>query len=200
MRKASFVLGGMLAVAGWLGVAGTLLVVPATAEAQQKVSQKVGVPLKAAQDAIGKKRWDQALGKIREADAAAGKTAFDQYKINEMLWYVYLQQGRNADAARLLDHAGEQVGPGSARLGAGAAHQADTRRHEDHDHRDHRDHFDQGKRGLVTVREPGRRRNHKQGRSLRDVGLQPTCQHAVNTGIATCQWMLANLRHVTHSP
>jgi tetratricopeptide (TPR) repeat protein len=103
MTKASFVLSSMLAVAGWLGVATTLAVVPATAEAQQKVSQKVGVPLKAAQDAIAKKRWDQALAKIKEADAAPGKTAFDQYKINEMLWYVYLQQGRNADAARVLE-------------------------------------------------------------------------------------------------
>ena len=103
MRKASIVLSSMLAVAGWLGVAATLTVVPATAEAQQKVSQKVGVPLKAAQDAIAKKRWDQALAKIKEADAAPGKTAFDQYKINEMLWYVYLQQGRNADAARVLE-------------------------------------------------------------------------------------------------
>ncbi len=103
MRKASFVLTGALAMAGWLGVAGTLLVVPATAEAQQKVSQKVGVPLKAAQDSISKKKWDAALAKIKEADAAPGKTAYDQYKINEMLWYVYLQQGRNADAARVLE-------------------------------------------------------------------------------------------------
>jgi len=103
MRKASFVLSGMLAMAGWLGVAGTLLVVPVTAQAQQKVSAKVGVPLKAAQDAIQKKKWDVALAKIREAEGTAGKTAFDQYKINEMLWYVYLQQGRNADAARVLE-------------------------------------------------------------------------------------------------
>jgi tetratricopeptide (TPR) repeat protein len=103
MTKASFVLSAALAVAGWTGVTGALLAVPATAEAQQKVSQKVGVPLQAAQDAIGKKRWETALGKIKEADAAAGKTAFDQYKINELLWYVYLQQGRNADAARVLE-------------------------------------------------------------------------------------------------
>ena len=103
MRKASFVLTTALAMAGWIGVAGTLLVVPVTAEAQQKVSTKVGVPLKAAQENIQKKRWDAALAKIKEADATPGKTAFDQYKINEMLWYVYLQQGRNADAARVLE-------------------------------------------------------------------------------------------------
>ena len=103
MRKASFVLSGLLAMTGWLGVAGTLLVAPATAQAQQKVSAKIGVPLKAAQDAIQRKKWDAALGKIKEADAMPGKTAFDQYKINEMLWYVYLQQGRNADAAKVLE-------------------------------------------------------------------------------------------------
>ncbi len=109
MMKASLVLGSMLAVAGWLGVAGSMLMVPATAEAQQKVSAKVGVPLKAAQDAIAKKRWDQALARIKEADVAPGKTSFDQYKINEMLWYVYLQQGRNAEAARVLEG---QIGSG----------------------------------------------------------------------------------------
>jgi tetratricopeptide (TPR) repeat protein len=102
MRKASFVLSAALALSGWAGVAGSLLV-PSVAMAQQNVSAKVGVPLKAAQDAIQKKRWDQALAKIKEADGTAGKTAFDQYKINELLWYVYLQQGRNADAARVLE-------------------------------------------------------------------------------------------------
>jgi tetratricopeptide (TPR) repeat protein len=103
MTKASLVLSAALAIAGYAGIAGVMLVIPATAEAQQKVSPKVGVPLKAAQDAIQKKRWDTALAKIKEAEGVPGKTAFDQYKINEMLWYVYLQQGRNADAARVLE-------------------------------------------------------------------------------------------------
>ena len=102
MRKASWVLSAALAV-GWVGVAGGLLLTPVVAQAEQKVSVKVGVPLKAAAEAIQKKKWDVALAKIKEADGTAGKTAFDQYKINDLLWYVYLQQGKNADAARVLE-------------------------------------------------------------------------------------------------
>jgi tetratricopeptide (TPR) repeat protein len=102
MRKASFVLSAVLALGSWVVIAGGLLA-PSVAEAEQKVSAKVGVPLKAAQEAIQKKKWDQALAKIKEADGTSPKTSFDQYKINELLWYTYLQQGRNADAARVLE-------------------------------------------------------------------------------------------------
>jgi tetratricopeptide (TPR) repeat protein len=87
------------------GVLGTsaVLLAPASAVAEQKVSAAVGKSLKTAQEAMQKRKWDQALAAIKAADGVAGKTAYDQYKINELLWYVYLQQGRNADAARLLE-------------------------------------------------------------------------------------------------
>lgn len=116
MRKATIVLSASLAVCSLSAVTGGLLL-PAVAIAQQKVGAVVGKHLKTAQEAIQKKRWDAALAAIKQAQAVDTKTAFEQYKINELLWYVYLQQGRNADAARLLEQqiasgqmpAGEQV-------------------------------------------------------------------------------------------
>jgi tetratricopeptide (TPR) repeat protein len=100
--KATWVLTAALAFTGAIGVTAALLA-PAVAEAQQKIGPKVGVPLKAAQDAVQKKNWNLALSKIKEAQAVQPRTSYEDYKINELLWYVYLQQGRNADAARLLE-------------------------------------------------------------------------------------------------
>jgi len=107
MRKATFVLSAALAAGSVFGV--TALLAPATAVAEQKVGATVGKHLKTAQDAIQKKKWDQALAAIKQAQAVDTKTPFEQYKINELLWYVYLQQGRNLDAARLLE---QQMGSG----------------------------------------------------------------------------------------
>jgi tetratricopeptide (TPR) repeat protein len=115
--KASWVLSAALAFTGAVGVTAALLA-PSVVEAQEKVSAKVGVPLKAAQEAVQKKNWNAALSKIKEAQAVTPRTAYDDYMINELLWYVQLQQGRNADAARLLEQqiASGQM-PASQKLG-----------------------------------------------------------------------------------
>ena len=108
MRKSTYVLGAALAVCSVAGVTAALLV-PATAVAEQQVGPAVGKYLKAAQDAIKKKNWNGALAAIKQAQDVSTKTAYEQYKVNELLWYVYLQQGRNLDAARLLE---QQMGSG----------------------------------------------------------------------------------------
>lgn len=100
--KATWLLSAALAFTGALGVSVAVLA-PSAAVAQQTVGAKVGVPLKAAQDAVKKKNWSGALAKIKEAQAIQPRTAYEDYMINELLWYVYLQQGRNADAAQILE-------------------------------------------------------------------------------------------------
>ena len=102
MSNAKWLLKAVLMTGGVLGASAALLA-PAAAVAEQKVSVAVGKNLKTAQEAMQKRKWDQALTAIKAADGVAGKTAYDQYKINELLLYVYVNQGRNADAARLLE-------------------------------------------------------------------------------------------------
>ncbi len=79
-------------------MAAALLATAAPALAQEKVSPKVGTPLKAALDASAKGQTPQALAKLKEADGISGKTAFEQQKINEAYCAVYVR-GRNYAAA-----------------------------------------------------------------------------------------------------
>jgi tetratricopeptide (TPR) repeat protein len=111
MSTARSVIGATLATVGLAIATATLW--PSAAVAQE-VSAKVGEPLKAAQADISRKRWDSALQNIKKAQAVQPRSAFEDYKINELLWYVYLQQGRNAEAARLLE---QQIASGQMPTG-----------------------------------------------------------------------------------
>lgn len=84
-------------------VAATAMVTAGPALSQDKIGAKVGKPMKAAQEAIEKKQWDQALARIAEADAVAGKSAFEQYQINEFKGYVLLQQRKYGEVARVYE-------------------------------------------------------------------------------------------------
>ncbi len=112
MTKASLVLGAALGAAG-IAMTGVALW-PSAAVAQQTVSEKVGKPLKDAQAAIGRKQWDTAQKAIKQAQAVQPRSAYEDYKINELQWYVYLQQGRNAEAAKLLE---QQIASGQMPAG-----------------------------------------------------------------------------------
>ncbi len=80
----------------------TGVLVPTTAHAE-KFSKAVGEPLQAAQASIKKKQWTQALGSIKQAQAVTGKTAFEEYTINELLGYVLLQTGDSAGAVKAYE-------------------------------------------------------------------------------------------------
>lgn len=86
----SLVFGATLLAGGTLA--------PTVAVAQAKVSQKVGKPLQEALDAANKGQYAQALSRLKAADAVGGKSAYEQFKINETYGFVYLKQ-RNYPAA-----------------------------------------------------------------------------------------------------
>ena len=95
--NASFrAIGAMLVILASLLAAGQSM-------AEDKISAKVAKPMKAAQEAIQKKQWDQALAKVSEADGVGEKTAFDQFQINEFKAYIFLQQRKYAEVARLYE-------------------------------------------------------------------------------------------------
>ncbi len=77
------------------------------AEKQEAVSVKVGKPLKEAIDAAQAKKFDDALVKLRAAEAVSDKTEFDQFKINQTYQWIYISQKKYAEAAvvteKLLD-------------------------------------------------------------------------------------------------
>lgn len=89
-----------LAASIGFGLAGSLLIVP-TVQAQAtdaKVGPKVGKLLQEALNASKQKKNNDALAKLKAADAVSGKSSLEQLKIAEMYGYVYLQQ-RNYPAA-----------------------------------------------------------------------------------------------------
>lgn len=92
---------------GMLAVAGMSLVVSAPAWSQtangQKVSKAVATPLKAAQDALKAKRYTEASAKLREVDAIAGKSPYEQYLVDEMKGYIAGATKNFPEAARALE-------------------------------------------------------------------------------------------------
>ncbi|HEY7378604.1 MAG TPA: tetratricopeptide repeat protein [Steroidobacteraceae bacterium] len=78
------------------------LVIPAAAQAET-VSKEVGTFLKAAQEAIAKKRWDEAIGKLKQADAQPKKSAYEQYAINDLMAYALFNTRDKAGAAKYYE-------------------------------------------------------------------------------------------------
>ena len=109
MKKANLVLAAAMAAAGVTGLAaGALYPVaalaadPAPAPAQ-KISPSLLKPLKAAQEALTAKNFDEALVQIQAAQAIEPKSPYDVFMINELSWSIYLQKKDYAAAANALE-------------------------------------------------------------------------------------------------
>jgi hypothetical protein len=73
-----------------------------------QVSKAVAKPLKAAQEALQAKKLDDALARVKEAQATAGdKTAYDSYVINILLFQIYQQKQDMGDAIPALQQAAQ---------------------------------------------------------------------------------------------
>jgi tetratricopeptide (TPR) repeat protein len=89
-----------------LAALSTMVVLPtshAVAAEEQKVSAKVGKPLQEALKAGQDKQWDKVLAKLNEAQAVSEKTPFEEFKINEIYSWYYIQQKKYGDAASVYE-------------------------------------------------------------------------------------------------
>ncbi|MFI4905060.1 MAG: tetratricopeptide repeat protein [Steroidobacteraceae bacterium] len=79
-----------------------------TPPAGPQVSKAVAKPLKAAQEALQAKKLDEALAKVKEAQAASGdKTPYDSFVINQLLLFIYVQKQDYSAAAPILESAAQ---------------------------------------------------------------------------------------------
>jgi Flp pilus assembly protein TadD len=106
MKRTNLVLMAALAAAGVIGATtGMLAPTAAFAAAGPKISASVMKPLKATQEAIAAKNFDEALVHIQEARAVEPKTPYDSFMIDEFTWNVLLQKQDFVGAAAALDAA-----------------------------------------------------------------------------------------------
>src|ERR1700689_2776121 len=94
------------AVLASLCAAGALSCVVLAADAPT-VSRAAAKPLKAAQDALKEKKFDEALAHLKEAQAIPEKTAYDTFVINQDLLYIYVQKQDYGAAAPILESTAE---------------------------------------------------------------------------------------------
>lgn len=103
MRRTSKVFAALL-----LGVA--LITAPslaprgvAFAQDKPKVSKVAAKPLKAAQEAMNAKKYQEAIARLKEVQSIPGKSPYDEFLMNEMFAFSYVRTNQYADAARHLE-------------------------------------------------------------------------------------------------
>ncbi|MCR6651571.1 MAG: tetratricopeptide repeat protein [Cellvibrionaceae bacterium] len=101
LRKCLYI--GMLGFCSQAAVF-TVAVTPAyAAEKAEKVSPKVGKPLKKARELMEAKKWKEALAQTREVAAIPNKTPAEEAIVNEMLAYCMMNLNDHAGAVAVYE-------------------------------------------------------------------------------------------------
>jgi hypothetical protein len=72
-------------------------------KSKNTVSRELAKPLKAAQEDLQKKKYEEALSKLKEAQANPKKTPYDEHIINELSLYAYAKTNNLAAAAKAME-------------------------------------------------------------------------------------------------
>jgi hypothetical protein len=75
----------------------------AAAEGKQTAREQVGKPVQAAEQLLKQKKYQEALAKLQEADAVAGKTPYETYVIEATRAVAYLDSADYPAAIKALD-------------------------------------------------------------------------------------------------
>ena len=95
----------LVAVGTVVGMLSLSVATASAAQEQQTVSAALAKPLTAARDALEAKKYSEAIAKLQEVQATAGRSPYDEYVVNEMLGIAYAQTSRYAEAAKALEAA-----------------------------------------------------------------------------------------------
>lgn len=93
-------------IAAGVALAAVLAAAPLLAAdqpAKQTNSPKLAKPLKEAHDDLNAKKYPEAIAKLKESEGIAGKSAYDQHLINDMLAFAYIRTNDYADAAKAME-------------------------------------------------------------------------------------------------
>lgn len=101
MRK--YLLIGLLSFCSQAVIFTSAVNVAQAAEKTEKVSAKVGKPLKKARDLMAQKKWKEALAATQEVAAMPGKTPTEEAIVNETLAYCMMNLKDNAGAVAVYE-------------------------------------------------------------------------------------------------
>jgi hypothetical protein len=73
------------------------------AETKQQPTAKLAKPLHEAQEDLKAKKFTEAIGKLKEADAMPEKKPYDQHVINDFLAFAYINTQNYAEAAKVIE-------------------------------------------------------------------------------------------------